>query len=113
MARALLAQASLAMAEKRVDECVRCICEAQVRHLMQLLLSRVLWLTYVQGYPMSLDTWEECMLLLLSVASCSSAHWESCVTVVSDAVNSLDSVLNRNCNEKMRVETTQTMLCAR
>lgn len=47
MARALLTQASLAVAEKRVEECIHCICEALVRHLMQLVLSpRVLLHTY-------------------------------------------------------------------
>lgn len=114
MARALLTQASLAVAEKRVKECIHCICEALVRHLMQLVLSsRVLLCTYAQDRPMDLDTWEECMLLLLTVASCSSAHCESCVALVCDAVSSVGSVLNRNCNEKNRVETTQAILCAR
>lgn len=62
---------------------------------------------------MNLETWEECMLLLLRVASCSSAHCESCVTVVSNAVSSVGSVLDRNWNEKNRVETTQAILRAR
>lgn len=114
MARALLTQASLGVAEKRVEECIHCICEALVRHLMQLILSPgVLLCTYAQDHPMDLDTWEECMLLLLTVASCSSPHCESCVTVVCDAVSSVGSVLNRNCNEKNRVETTQAKLRAR
>lgn len=39
MARALVIQASLAVAEKRVDECIRCISEALVRHFILLLLS--------------------------------------------------------------------------
>ena len=33
MAGVLMTQAALAAAEKRVDECIRCICEAQVGYM--------------------------------------------------------------------------------
>ena len=63
---------------------------------------------------MSLDVWEEGMLLLLRVASHSPGHWEACVTVVSDAVCSLSSeLLHRNSNERTRVESTQATIRAR
>ena len=32
-----MTQAALAAAEKRVGECIRCICEAQVRYVYRLL----------------------------------------------------------------------------
>ena len=67
-----------------------------------------------QSYPMSLDMWEEGMLLLLRVASHDPGHWEACVTVVSDAVRSLSSkLLHRNSNERTRVESTQATIHAR
>ena len=63
---------------------------------------------------MRLDVWEDCMLLLLTVASHSTGHWEDCVTVVSDAVCSLSPELLRgNSNERSRVESTQATIRAR
>ena len=54
------------------------------------------------------------MLLLLTVASHSTGHWEDCVTVVSDTVCSLSSELLRgNSNERSRVESTQATIHAR
>lgn len=55
------------------------------------------------------------MSLLLTVGtSQGTSYRDSCIAVVSDAVSSLKSVLlERNSNERARVEVVEAILCSR
>ena len=62
---------------------------------------------------MDLETWQRGMFLLIETASQSQLHGHVCLSEVLRAVDSLNLLVQRNCNETLRVEHTQTILHAK